>query len=127
MVAVAGCKEILALKEYIEKKYSDHYNGVLINLYRDGKDYVSWHNDSEKDLCEYSSIASCSFFEERKFSVREKEDRSNLYDYHLSDNSFLVMEYPTNTYFEHTIRKTLKSVGFRINLTFRRFEAVEGG
>ncbi|GAM62570.1 alkylated DNA repair protein alkB [Vibrio ishigakensis] len=27
-----------------------HFNSVLVNLYRNGDDYMGWHSDNEKEL-----------------------------------------------------------------------------
>jgi alkylated DNA repair dioxygenase AlkB len=41
---------------------TDHkFNSVLCNLYRDGKDSISYHTDNEKELGKEPFIASLSF------------------------------------------------------------------
>ena len=49
-----------------------NFNSVLINLYRDGKNSVSWHSDDQPELGQNPIIASVSFGEIGRFSLRHK-------------------------------------------------------
>ncbi|MEK9648758.1 MAG: alpha-ketoglutarate-dependent dioxygenase AlkB, partial [Gammaproteobacteria bacterium] len=51
---------LLELKILVEKAADTHFNSVLLNYYRDGKDSVAWHSDDEKELGENPVIASLS-------------------------------------------------------------------
>jgi alkylated DNA repair dioxygenase AlkB len=42
--------EILTIKSKIEPIAKTAFNSVLLNLYRDGNDSISWHTDAEKEL-----------------------------------------------------------------------------
>jgi len=120
-VAVGWSAPMMKLKEYLELKQGRKTNGALINLYREGGDHVSWHSDSEGDLTPGEPILSLSFFTTRRFSLRQKNKKSRVLDYDLTDGSLLVMSSATNKEFEHCIRKTKKEVGYRVNITFRSF------
>jgi alkylated DNA repair dioxygenase AlkB len=123
LIAVPWVPEIKALKDFLEAKLNVKVksNGVLINVYPDGSFHVSWHPDSDKDLVPGEPIYSVSMGDTRKFSLRQIKKPKRVFDYDLCDNSVFVMKHPTNTNFEHCIRKTAKPVGLRINLTFRCF------
>jgi alkylated DNA repair dioxygenase AlkB len=56
-------KTLLKIKEKIEKVSSVEFNSVLLNLYRDGSDGVSWHSDDEPELGHNPVIGSVSFGE----------------------------------------------------------------
>ena len=43
-------KELLELKELVEKETNETYNSCLLNLYHDGSEGMAWHSDGEKDL-----------------------------------------------------------------------------
>jgi len=92
-----------------------NFSGVLANLYRDGKDCVSWHADDEEGQ---GDIVSLSAGATRKFSMRHNETGETI-DYMLSDGDVFVMSRAIQREWQHCIRRTMKDVGPRINLTFR--------
>ena len=103
------------------KKCPNHcFNSVLLNLYRDGKDAVSWHQDNEPELGKQPIIASLSFGEARKFQFKHKSRKDIArFAVTLTHGSLLVMRGKTQEYWQHQIPKTSKPIGPRINLTFR--------
>ena len=52
---------LLAVKREIEAVSGASFNSALLNLYRDGRDSVSWHSDDEPELGEAPVIGSVSF------------------------------------------------------------------
>lgn len=38
---------VLEIKSQVEAACGCSFNSVLLNLYRDGNDHVSWHSDNE--------------------------------------------------------------------------------
>jgi alkylated DNA repair dioxygenase AlkB len=48
------------------------FNSVLLNLYRDGQDSVSWHADDEAELGRDPVIASVSLGAVRRFQIHRK-------------------------------------------------------
>jgi alkylated DNA repair dioxygenase AlkB len=95
------------------------YNSVLVNLYRDGNDSVSWHADNEEINGSEPVIASVSLGATRRFDLRHKET-SETVRVDLEDGSLLVMSGLSQHCWVHQIAKTKAKVGPRINLTFRR-------
>jgi len=114
-------KELVEIKEAIEKEASVPFNSVLINYYRDGKDRVAWHSDDEKELGQNPIIGSVSLGAERKFKLRHKKYKENglKAEIMLQHGSFLLMKGPTQHHWMHEIPRTAKPIGPRINLTFR--------
>ena len=101
------------------EKFSDHqFNGVLGNLYRDGRDGMGWHADNEKELGVDPVIASLSLGEARRFSLQHNKTRERI-DVDLEHGSLLVMRGELQHHWRHAVPKTRKNVGQRINLTFR--------
>jgi alkylated DNA repair dioxygenase AlkB len=100
------------------------FNSVLLNLYRDGKDSVSWHSDDEPELGENPIIASISFGATRRFSLKHKILKDYKIDINLLNGSLLLMKGKTQHCWQHQISKTSKSVQPRINLTFRVIQPV---
>ena len=95
------------------------FNSVLANLYRDGKDSVSWHSDDEPELGRNPLIASLSFGATRRFSLRHKRSKE-IHHIELAAGSLLVMAGETQHNWHHQIAKTQSCDQPRINLTFRR-------
>lgn len=110
------------LKSQLEQHLNCTFNSVLANYYRDGNDSVSWHADDEAELGEQPLIASLSFGDSRRFSLKAKAtDSANRKPVHidLASGSLLVMAGTTQQYYHHQIAKTRHSVAGRVNLTFR--------
>lgn len=110
---------LLKLKQKIEDKYGIKLNGCLANLYRTGKDHISWHSDNEKELGENPAIASISLGAERSFQVKHKYLPLEKVILPLSSGSLVVMKGAMQKKWLHRVAPTTKPVEERINLTFR--------
>lgn len=97
------------------------YNSVLLNYYRDGRDSMGMHSDDEPELGPAPAIASVSFGATRTFILRHKASKETL-KLPLSDGSLLFMAGCLQANWMHGINKTAKSVGARLNLTFRKID-----
>lgn len=111
---------LLHLKRKIEQFAKTEFNSVLLNWYRSGNDYVSWHSDDEKELGSAPVIASASFGATRDFILRRKDDHSAKIVVSLEHGSLLLMKGETQLCWEHSIPKRKKVSESRFNLTFRR-------
>jgi len=100
-------------------KSGAEYNSVLVNLYRDGSDSVSWHSDNEVVNGSEPTIASVSLGATRRFDLRHKES-GGIVRVDLEDGSLLVMSGLSQHCWVHQIAKTKTKVGPRINLTYRQ-------
>jgi alkylated DNA repair dioxygenase AlkB len=109
---------LLEIKRVAEACAGKVFNSVLLNLYRDGRDSVSWHADNEPGLGRDPVIASVSLGATRRFQMkhRGREARVSL---DLPSGSCLVMAGATQHHWLHQVPKTSLPVGPRINLTFR--------
>ncbi len=114
-------RELLAIKERIESTCDTTFNSVLLNRYRDGSDRVAWHSDDEKGLGPNPVIASVSFGAERKFKLRHKRFKENglQTEIVLKAGSLLLMKGETQHHWRHEIPRTSRTIGPRLNLTFR--------
>ncbi|MBS1665589.1 MAG: alpha-ketoglutarate-dependent dioxygenase AlkB [Bacteroidetes bacterium] len=111
---------LLAIKSKVEEKCGLGFNRVLLNYYRDGKDSVAWHSDTLPADGKHHPIASVTFGETRVFKVRHKTDKNiPQLDVPLTHGSLLLMGDTMQEYYEHHVPKTSRSIGGRINLTFR--------
>ena len=111
--------ELLSLKERIEKEFGYHFNGVLLNLYRDHNDSVAWHRDKESRYGKRPVIASISLGQTRNFDFRKKDHHQSKYSLPLPHGSLLIMKGDLQEHWEHRIAKSTIPMKERINLTFR--------
>lgn len=110
---------LLDLKAIAEVLAGQSFNSVLLNLYRDGRDSVSWHADDEPGLGPEPVIASLSLGASRRFLLRHRRTRARV-EVVLDHGSCLVMGGAIQRHWQHQVPKTARPVGPRINLTFRR-------
>jgi alkylated DNA repair dioxygenase AlkB len=136
---------VLKVKEASEKIIGHELNHVLIQLYRDGKDYISEHADKTLDIVPGSSIVNASFGARRTMRLRRKRgvrDEKETEDttakvaretqrVHMPHNSLFVLGLTSNRRWLHGINADkrlpadraadeLAFGGERISLTFRR-------
>ena len=62
---------LMAIKRRTEELSGRCFNSVLLNLYRDGRDSVSWHSDDEPELGPEPTIASVNLGATRLFQLAE--------------------------------------------------------
>lgn len=109
-----------SIRQSMQKKCGLSFNSALLNLYRDGKDSVSWHSDDEKELGKNPIIALLSFGDSRRFDLRHKENES-LEDLkiQLVSGSLLIMAGSLQHYWKHQVAKTSQDRQARISMTLR--------
>lgn len=112
--ALAGIRRRLA------RELDCRFNSVLANRYRDGRDYMGWHSDNESALGPHPVIASLSLGAIRRFVLKHRQDASRKLELSLPHGSLLVMRGDTQANYRHSLPRTARPVGERINLTFRR-------
>ncbi|MFL9845278.1 alpha-ketoglutarate-dependent dioxygenase AlkB family protein [Flavobacterium rhizosphaerae] len=113
--------ELLEIKKQVEAEVQLQFNGVLLNLYRNGKDGVGWHSDRTEKFDKNQVIASVSFGETRPFRLRHKTRKDiPMQEILLTHGTLLLMAGTTQTHWEHHVPKTAKDILPRINLTFRQ-------
>ena len=112
-------KELLQIKETVEKLSSIEFNSVLLNYYRDGNDSVAWHSDNDDVVGKNRFVASVSFGQERFFDIRNKSDHTNKSSILLEDGSYLLMKNDFQENWQHRVAKSKTPMKERLNLTFR--------
>jgi alkylated DNA repair dioxygenase AlkB len=130
---------LAAMRDRLEGELGCRFNSVLANYYRGGADSVAWHADDEPELGPEPTIASVSLGAARRFLVRPREHKlvelraaddfaSRLaadfdLEYELGFGDLLVMRGRSQADYLHSVPKTRREVGPRLNLTFRRIVA----
>ncbi len=109
---------VAELKEAVERLSGHHFNSVLLNYYRDGRDSMGMHSDDEAELGPRPVIASVSFGATRTFILKHKQTRQTV-RLALPSGSMLLMAGDTQANWLHGINKSTRPLGPRVNLTFR--------
>ena len=100
------------------------YNGVLVNWYEGGGEYIGAHADDESDLSG-GPILSYSFGCTRIFRIRKIVPGSGanpvVLNVSLPHGSCCVMGGRMQDLYQHELPKMLRVTGNRINMTVRSF------
>ncbi len=110
--------DLETLRREIGTGLGHEFNSVLANAYRDGSDAMGWHADDEPELGPDPVIASLSLGAKRHMLVRPKKGGKSI-RMELENGSLLVMESGAQLDWMHSIPRTTRPSGLRINLTFR--------
>lgn len=109
------------IKKEIESATGYRFNSVLLNLYRDQHDHVSWHSDDEPELGQNPVIASLSLGATRTFKLKYKSSAAQkVLSFELGSGSLLLMAGATQHHWKHCIARQSRASAARINLTFRQ-------
>jgi alkylated DNA repair dioxygenase AlkB len=109
---------LLVIRSAVESACGRRFNSVLLNRYRDGRDSMGMHSDDEPELGDQPVIASLSFGTTRTFILRHKRNKKTV-RLELEDGSLLLMSGRLQENWLHGINKSARSLGERLNLTFR--------
>lgn len=94
-----------------------HFNFVLVNHYRDGRDSMGRHRDNEPELDPAAPVVSLSLGATRDFVLHRGAERIVI---PLRHGTLLAMDPPTNELWLHSLPRRTKVAAPRLNLTFRR-------
>lgn len=108
-----------AMLARVQAKVPAPYNGVGLNLYRDGNDSVAMHSDKLHILTASHPIALVSLGEQRRMLIRPKAGNRDTVAVDLEPGSLLSMSYASQRTHEHGIPKTKKPQGPRLSAVFR--------
>lgn len=105
--------------EIVNEIYKTNYNGILINKYITGNDYISAHSDSEEN-CDVNGVVAISYGATRKFRIRDKTTKKIVNDFYLENGNMLIMGGDFQKEFTHEIPVEKKIKDERISFTFRK-------
>lgn len=132
------------LREALHQLSGWRFNSLLLNRYRDGRDAMGWHADDEPELDPAAPIASLSLGAPRDFRLRPRPSprrpaaaplpegyscgasaaaaanpRCIPFNLPLHNGDLLLMEFPTQLWWQHAVPRRLRLRQERLNLTFR--------
>jgi alkylated DNA repair dioxygenase AlkB len=106
------------IRDEIITKLGIRPNFVLVNLYRDGEDYIGYHSDSENNLDQCYPILGVTFGAVRPFRLRDKTTQET-YEVLLENGSCVGMFPLCQSKYKHSVPKSKKVKTGRISLPFR--------
>ena len=95
---------------YVNNKFDYTYNGILINKYVDGEDYIGKHSDNEKELDTHVGVVAISYGVVRKFRIRDKITNKIIMDVPTISSKIIQMAGNFQQEFTHeiTVDKNIK-------------------
>lgn len=99
--------------------YNSDYNGILVNKYKSGYDYISAHSDNETNLDD-TGVVAISWGATRKFRIRNKQTKKIVKDFSLESGKMLQMGGNFQKEFTHEVPVEKKIMEERISFTFRK-------
>ena len=114
-------EKLKIITENINNKLNTNFNTILMNVYKDGDDCISFHKDKEDGWVEKTGFATLSFGAERDFCLKQVATSENKNISH-KNGMVIYMPYPMNDYFLHAVPKRKKIKDTRISLTFREIQ-----
>ena len=101
------------------------YNSVLINLYRDGNDFIPAHSDSESCIVDNSHILTVSLGSSRNMEITDSFSGEVACSLTLHHGSLFSMSKESQSFFKHEIVPDPCSTEQRVSLTFRLIKPCE--
>ena len=119
MVSKPLSKSMSELLATLNKEIGADFNGILVNEYMDGNDYISAHSDDEIGL-DTAGVVSISYGAERLFRIRDKQTKEVVCNEITTHCSILHMGGDFQKLYTHEIPIQKKIKEQRISFTFRK-------
>ena len=110
---------LVKLLDIMNTKFNADFNGILINKYNDGNDYISAHSDDEKNL-DMVGVVAISFGAIRTFRIRDKTTKKIITDIKTKPFEIIHMGGNFQKEFIHEIPIEKKVKDCRYSFTFRK-------
>lgn len=102
----------------INDRYKSNFNGILVNQYIDGNDYIGTHSDDESGI-DSAGVVCLSMGACRKFRIRNKKTKKIVEDVVMKDGMLIHMGGDFQKEFTHEIPIEKKVKSSRVSFTFR--------
>lgn len=102
----------------LTRRYAKPFDTIGFNLYRDGRDSVAWHGDSERFVHEDPTVCIVSVGSPRTFQMRPRGGGASL-SWLVGHGDLLVMGGRCQHQWEHCVPKAAHVPGPRLSIMFR--------
>ena len=107
------------LLEKVNQRFDSDFNGILVNKYLNGEDYIGKHSDDETGL-DPVGVVALSYGAVRKFRIREKQSGKRVIDIPTLPYHLIHMGGDFQKEFTHEIPVEKKVKDVRYSFTFRK-------
>lgn len=108
------------LMAYVNNTLHKDFNGVLVNKYVNGLDYIGKHSDDERKMDVSSGVAMLSYGAPRIFRIRDKSTKKILLNVKTDNCQMIHMDGQFQREFTHEIPIEKRVQEARVSFTFRR-------
>lgn len=112
-------ENLKTLIDYINTKFDSKFNGILVNKYENGTEYIGKHSDDETDLDKKGGVVAISYGAQRKFRIRNKFTNKIEKDILTNPRKIIQMKGYFQKEFTHEIPLEKKVKECRYSFTFR--------
>jgi alkylated DNA repair dioxygenase AlkB len=118
--ALAGLPApIEEMRQAVSERYRVEFDSVHVNLYRDGRDGVAWHGDTNRKTLTEPLVVTVSLGEHRRFLLRPGTSGSAARSFRPGGGDLLVMGGACQHEWQHTVPKESRGAGARMSITMR--------
>jgi alkylated DNA repair dioxygenase AlkB len=110
------------LLEMVNTMFGADFNGILVNKYNGGSDYIGAHSDDESNLS-FIGVVAISYGSIRNFRIRDKNTRKIVDNIPTLPCQLIHMGGDFQTEFLHEIPIQKKIKGIRYSFTFRHHKS----
>ena len=103
----------------VNQETKNNFNGILVNYYENGNNYIGSHSDDESELGN-NGVVTISYGSTRKFRIRDKNTKKIFKDIEISNGDMVHMGGKFQKEFLHEIPIQRKIIEQRYSFTFRR-------
>jgi alkylated DNA repair dioxygenase AlkB len=107
------------LLNLVNSTFNSDFNGILVNKYANGEDYIGKHSDDETSLSNIG-VVCVSYGATRKFRIRDKLTGKIVIDVPTTSGEIWIMGGDFQKEFTHEIPIEKKIKQPRISFTFRK-------
>lgn len=111
---------MLELMQRVNVLYGSEYNGILVNKYKSGSDYIGAHSDDERNLDVVCGVVCVSVGATRTFRIRDKKTKAIVSDTPFSAHDVVRMSGMFQREFTHEIPQQKLITDPRWSFTFRK-------
>lgn len=114
--------ELQFLLDRINLFFESNYNGILVNKYNNGEDYIGSHSDDQRYLDPNSGVVILSYGASRIFRIRDKKTNEKVLDFETSNDTIIQMCGNFQMEFKHEIPQQKRVKDVRYSFTFRHHQ-----
>lgn len=116
--ATGMLEELASLTSKVNLVLSQEFNSILLNYYRDEKDSIGLHSDSEKELGSNPIVGTLSLGGTRRFDLVSNKDKKTV-SIDVENGSLMIMGLNCQKNWRHKIDKYTGNEP-RISITLRK-------